>query len=119
MKLIQLIVVCLTLSVTATPLESSVLKGVVTDTVEGAPIAGAYVLVHRSLAGSGDVRVPVQRDGSFSVNLSPGCYDVLVTAVGFSPTCTKVELRQGKTELYNPRLEMSKVESAESAQNDM
>jgi hypothetical protein len=119
MKLIQLIVVCLILSVTATPSESSVLKGVVTDTVEGAPIPGAYVLVHRSLGGNADARVPVQRDGTFSLNLSPGFYDVFVTAVGFSPTCTKVELRQGKTELYNPRLEMSKIESAESAQNGM
>ena len=116
MKLIRIITVCLILAVTATPSELASLSGAVTDTVERAPIPNAYVLVHRSVGGRADVRAPVQSDGSFRVSLSPGFYDIFVTAVGFSPTCSKIEIRTDGHQVYNPRLEMSKFESRESAQ---
>jgi Carboxypeptidase regulatory-like domain len=115
MRLITLVTIYLVLSATATPSDSATLRGMVTD-AEGAPIPNPYVLVHRSVGGITDVRAQVQHDGSFFVSVSPGFYDVFVTAIGFSPRCTKMEMRMGRSEVYNPRLEISKIESSESAQ---
>jgi hypothetical protein len=99
------------------PGRAAVLKGVVTDSVEGVPIYNAYVLVHKSFGSIGDLRIPVTRDGHFSADLTAGFYDVFVTAIGFSPRCSKLKLEASKVTVYNPQLEMSKIESAETAEH--
>jgi len=94
--------------------ETAILKGKVTDVAEGAAIPKAYIIVHKSGDVSGDIRPSVQPDGSYYVNLSDGPYDVFVTSVGFAPVCTKVVLKTGQVNIYNPRLRVSKTESAET-----
>lgn len=94
---------------------NGMLTGRVTDTSEGAPVAQAYVLVHHSGLSAGDVHLSVKRDGSFAAELPPGFYDVFVTAVGFAPTASKIQVREGQTTTYNPRIGISRLESSETA----
>lgn len=92
--------------------DEGMVKGRVKDT-QGAAIPDAYVLVHLSGPGTAaDVRVALKRDGSFSVALKPGFYDIFVTRAGFAPVCKKVEVRTGLTTTFNARIGMSKTESA-------
>jgi len=93
------------------------MRGKVVDCA-GDPVAKAYILVHPSGQPGSDVRVPVRRDGGFSIELAPGFYDVFVTGAGFSPVCVKLELRDGKTTTYNPVLRMSDVESNQHARKE-
>ena len=95
----------------------STLKGRVTDNYEGAPVRQAYVLVHSSGSHSPDIVLPVQPDGRFDVRLPVGYYDVLVTAVGFDPTCAKLQIAPEKSTEYNPRIQMSVLESSQSARS--
>jgi hypothetical protein len=82
------------------------LKGVVKDP-EGAVISGAMVLIHWDSAGSAvglksnvgitaDRTVRTKDDGTFSIDLPPGFYDVFVAASAFTPACRKLRLKPGK-----------------------
>jgi hypothetical protein len=80
-----------------------VLKGVVRDS-SNTPISGAMVLVHWDSAGSTvglksnigigeDLNIRTKDDGTFSVDLPPGLYDVFAASPAFTPSCRKVRLQ--------------------------
>jgi hypothetical protein len=86
----------------ALALAQTKLTGAVTDN-EGAPIQNAYVIVHgdsgrtSSNTDAGpkeDVVVRTDDNGSFAVEVPAGFYDVFVSALGFSPDCRKVRIKQ-------------------------
>jgi hypothetical protein len=80
------------------------LSGTVTDT-EGGAISNALVRIHWDSAGSTvglktnvgvrqDVVLMTDGNGSFSVELPSGFYDVFVSAMAFSPDCRKLRIQQ-------------------------
>ena len=99
-------------SVSGLTAQTGNLKGIVKDTGEGAPVGNSYIIAHPSSPqGLGDdIRVPVDRDGVFSIDLRPGFYDIFVARAGFAPVCRKIEIRAGKTTAYMPRVTPSKIE---------
>ena len=75
-------------------------KGTVKDS-SGTPISGARVLIHWDSAGStvglsdnigirADFTIRTNDDGTFSVDLPSGFYDVFATARAFTPMCRKI-----------------------------
>ena len=81
------------------------LKGVVKDSLD-ASISGALVFIHWDSAGStvglrdnigvkADLRVRTKDDGTFSVDIPPGFYDVFVTSLAFTPACRKARIKPG------------------------
>ena len=81
-------------------------KGTVKDSSD-TPIPGAMVLIHWDSAGSAvsltenigiraDLTIRTTDDGSFSVDLLPGFYDVFASASAFTPTCRKIRIKPGK-----------------------
>ena len=88
-------VVCLavllcTASTFAQDLGSAVLSADVTDP-SGATITGAELMVASKATGTGRTAT-TNAAGLFTINaLSPGDYDVKVSAKGFSPTTTQVK----------------------------
>lgn len=83
-----------------------VLKGGLADSFHE-PINRAFVLVHVHRSGSAGEIVPVDANGSFSVELMPGFYDLFISSPGFFPTCGQVEVEAGKTAVYNAELKVS------------
>ena len=81
---------------------TGVLKGRVIESYEHARVGYAYVLVHRR--GVLDQKVDADAQGEFKVELVPGVYDVFVSSSGFEPACRKIEIRVGKTSVYNVQL---------------
>ncbi len=91
------------------------LVGVITDS-EGAVISGARVFVHWDRSGAGvglktnvgikqdDLTLETDKQGRFRVELSPGFYDVFVTAAAFSPSCSKVRIKSGQVVNYDQKL---------------
>ena len=79
------------------------LVGDVTDAVEGAPIARAFVFV-RGWAGVGEKVVDLDAKGGFKLSLPPGLYDVFVAAQSFAPTCRKVAIASGGSVEFKARL---------------
>jgi hypothetical protein len=81
--------------------KGATLSGAVRDS-EGAIISNAHLIVHFDPSGSKrlngttaikeDLISATDSGGRFSLELSPGFYDVFVTAPGFSPYCTKIRL---------------------------
>jgi hypothetical protein len=82
------------------------LRGSAKDSLD-ASISGALVLVHWDPAGStvgltsnigikADLSIRTKNDGTFSIDLPPGFYDVFVAATAFSPTCRKIRMQVGK-----------------------
>ena len=83
------------------------LKGVVRDSSD-APISGARVLIHWDSAGStvglrdnigikADLIISTKGDGTFSVELPPGFFDVFATSPAFTPACRKARVKPGQT----------------------
>ena len=103
--IVQLVVCCLTASVTAARSDASkgILEGDVADAIEGAPISSAFVLIHRS-GGSRDTVVRLEPSGKFQVPLTPGRYDIFVAADGFVPSCKVIEIVSDQTTQFSPRL---------------
>ena len=83
-----------------------VLKGRLGDSVHE-PINRAFILVHVHRSESAGEMVRVDANGSFSVELMPGFYDLFISSPGFFPTCGQVEVEAGKTAVYNAELKMS------------
>lgn len=86
----------------------------------GGAIRDAYVLVHWDPAGSQvgltdnvgldhDKSTTSDRMGKFSIELPPGFYDVFVSAMGFSPNCTKIRIKAGKTIAYNSKMRVDRL----------
>jgi hypothetical protein len=81
-------------------------KGTVRDSSD-TPISGAMVLIHWDSAGSmvgltdnvgvmADLTARTKDDGTFSVDLPPGFYDIFAAAAAFTPTCRKIRIKPGK-----------------------
>jgi len=110
----------LLLSVASTT--AATLSGTVRDS-EGAVISNAHVIVHWDPSGSNylkdnlgikqDIATTTDSSGRFSVELPPGFYDVLVTAMAFTPHCDKVRLKDKEAGSYELRLKISPVTSKE------
>ena len=83
--------------------QGSELRGDVADMAENAPIRDAFVLVH-SGSGKGDTTAKLDEKGRFNVPLTPGLYDVFVTAEGFAPSCKKIEISTGHSTTFKVRL---------------
>jgi len=93
----------LIIAVIAPPAASGeTLKGVVKDS-SNTPIPSAMVLIHWDSAGStvgvrsnigtkADLTLRTKDDGTFSVDLPPGFYDVFAASPAFTPSCHKVRL---------------------------
>jgi hypothetical protein len=79
------------------------LEGDVADLAENAPIRYAFVLVHSGLRKE-DIRVKVDENGRYDLQLPPGLYDVFVAAEGFAPFCKKVGVFVGRTTTVRARL---------------
>ena len=86
------------------------LKGTVKDS-SGTPISGAMALVHWDSAGTPglksnigiqtDLSLRTKDDGTFSVDLPAGFYDVFVAAMAFTPTCRKIRVKVGRGQEVN------------------
>ena len=101
------IMVCLVvlLFVASAYLGSAVLSGDVTDS-SGAAISGAELRAASKATGIGRTAT-TNAAGWFTINaLSPGNYDLKVSAKGFSPTTTQVKLEIGQQQELKIRLEV-------------
>jgi hypothetical protein len=105
-----LLVFALVVATIAPTSESGTLRGVVKDSWQGAPVGGAYLVVHREggIPEPPDVRLRVADDGTYTVTLKPGVYTIFIAASGFAPICAEVEIESGKTEIFSPRMEISR-----------
>jgi hypothetical protein len=102
--------------------KGATLSGAILDS-EGAAIPNAHVIVHWDASGSNylkdndgikqDVTAISDSNGHFSVELSPGFYDVFVAATAFSPHCQKIRLKGSETKSYEIKLKVSRVVSVE------
>jgi hypothetical protein len=117
-----LVLVCLCLSWLSAAPEYSI-RGQITDS-EGAAIANARVLVHWDSSGSTvglrdnvgikqDVMVVTDASGDYSVNVPPGFYDVFVSSMAFTPTATKVRVKQGRPATFSTKLNADPLVSKE------
>lgn len=79
------------------------IHGTITDNT-GAAIGGAIIIIHWDSSGSavglknnigisGDAHLTSERNGTFSMSLPSGFYDVFVSAEAFSPKCSKIRIR--------------------------
>jgi hypothetical protein len=98
-------------------------KGTVKDS-SGTPISGAMVLIHWDSAGStvglsdnvgirADLTIRTKEDGTFSVDLPPGFYDIFAAARAFTPTCRKIRTKGGKTVEIELRMNADPLYTAE------
>jgi hypothetical protein len=101
----------------------SAIYGQITDS-EGAVIANARVLVHWDSSGSTvglrdnigirhDVTVVTDNTGRYSADVPAGFYDVFVSAMAFTPTATKVRVKEGRPATFNTSLKADPLVSKE------
>jgi|SRR5215471_4517736 len=101
----------------------SAITGQITDS-EGAVIANARVLIHWDPSGSAvglrtnigieqDVMVVTDASGHYSANVPPGFYDVFVSAMAFTPTATKVRVKEGQPGTFSPKLNVDPLVTKE------
>jgi hypothetical protein len=104
-QVLRLFFACLiTLAICGAQAEhQSGISGKVVDKYEHAPIGNVFVLVHSRHEGDSDVHT--DRAGIYEVQLSPGIYDVFVSAEGFSPACRKIEVNAHKKTKFDVILE--------------
>jgi hypothetical protein len=99
------------------------LKGTAKDS-EGTPVSGVLVLIHWDSAGStvgltsnigikADLSIRTKNDGTFSIDLPPGFYDVFVAATAFTPTCRKIRMKVGKAQEITLHLNVDPLYLAE------
>lgn len=68
---------------------------------EGADLGGAHVVVRADSTGCGGndspmVTLRTSRDGRFTARFEEGYYDLCVMANAFTPTCRKIQVKDGK-----------------------
>jgi hypothetical protein len=73
-----------------------IINGRIVDEVEHAPISNVYILLHGS-RGPEDVSTRSMSDGSYSMTIGPGVYDIFVSLEPFQPVCHWVRIEAGKT----------------------
>ena len=108
-------IIALTLICSVVLLAEPALRGTVTDEA-GASISGAVIRIHWDPSGSSvglssnigikkDVMVTSGKDGSFSIGLPSGFYDVFVSSPAFTPVCRKIRIRDRENAVtFDPRL---------------
>jgi hypothetical protein len=100
-------------TVAHSPSSGGTLKGTVKDSWAGVPVPDAYLLVYLSGSPEGPAEhLRVARDGTYTMSLGPGYYDVFVVAKGFAPTCREIRINAGKTEVFDARLGLSRFATA-------
>ena len=101
------------------------LQGAVADSA-GTPLTDAQLVLHWDPSGakSGlktNVGIPEDRflktdtHGNFYAEIPPGFYDILVTAPGFSPTCSKIRLKPEENSTFNSKLQSDPLVAKELA----
>jgi Carboxypeptidase regulatory-like domain len=101
------------------------LQGTITD-ADGKILTDAQLIVHWDPSGakSGlttNVGIPEDRflktdtHGNYYAEIPPGFYDVLITAPGFTPTCSKIRLKPGENQTLNAKLQTDPAVAAELA----
>jgi hypothetical protein len=121
MKVYTLVALSLTSSVVL--FADPAFRGTVTDEA-GASISVAVVLIHWDSSGSSvgllsnvgikeDATVRTGTDGSFSIDLPSGFYDVFVSSPAFTPVCRKIRIRDRNTVTFNARLPLDGLVSNE------
>jgi hypothetical protein len=103
--IVSLVMLLMTLAPGENP-SKGVLKGRLADSAH-APLNHAFILAHVHNSGSAGEVVPLEINGSFSVELSPGFYDLFISSPGFSPTCGQISVEAGKTAVYSAELKVS------------
>jgi hypothetical protein len=99
------------------------LSGSIRDS-EGAAISGAHIFIHWDPSGSGvgftsnvgikqDLVLTTSPDGSFSMDLPPGFYDVFVSSAAFTPSCAKIRVQPDKAAIYDVKLKASPLVTKE------
>ncbi len=79
---------------------TSIIKGVVTDSVTSRPISGALIEI-------GSIQTYSLEDGSYQINgITPGTYAVTVTAEGYQPASTSATLGVGALAIFSPKLQI-------------
>jgi hypothetical protein len=86
-----------------TRLNTGALAGTITDSFEGAPIGGASVQV-RSKARHWQTRVSTDNLGHFTLSLTPGDYELNISASGFVSAHSAVSIAAGKTVRHDSKL---------------
>jgi Carboxypeptidase regulatory-like domain len=101
------------------------LQGTITD-ADGKLLTNAQLIVHWDPSGakSGlttNVGIPEDRflktdtHGNYFAEIPPGFYDVLITAPGLTPTCSKIRLKPGENQTLNAKLQADQAVAAELA----
>ena len=79
---------------------TSIIKGVVTDSVTSHPISGALIEI-------GSIQTYSIEDGSYQINgITPGTYTVTVRAEGYQPVSTSAILGVGALAIFSPKLQI-------------
>jgi hypothetical protein len=80
-------------------------RGTVLDS-EGAVIEHAFVYVLKDGKTSDELiwRGKSKALGKIELRLEPGFYDVFISFVGFSPSCTKIRVRKGSSTNFRIRM---------------
>jgi len=87
-------------------------KGTVVYASDRRVIRDPFVVAHKD--GSETVRVAQGgEDGYYSLELTPGIYDVCIMAREFSPICRKIEVTPDGMMVFNAVLEWSSVGTEE------
>ncbi len=92
------------------------LRGRVTDEA-GAILSGAFIHIHWDPTGggiglhsnpdpSGYVLVRAGSDGTFTVKLKSGFYDVMFSMAAFSPVCKRIRVKENRTLELSPKLKV-------------
>jgi hypothetical protein len=101
------------------------LQGTITD-ADGKLLTDAQLVVHWDPIGANsklttNVGIPEDRflksdtHGNYYAEIPPGFYDVLITAPGLTPTCSKIRLKPGESQILNAKLQADPAVAAELA----
>jgi hypothetical protein len=114
-----ILVLMLCMAATTNEAGAHLFSGTVVDS-EGAIIANAQLIIHwdssgstvglsRNVGLSSDLVLHTDNSGHFSMRIPPGFYDVFVSAMAFTPQCTKIDVIH-ETQ-YNPHLSLDPLVS--------
>jgi hypothetical protein len=82
------IVLCLCLSCLMVRAQNTVLAGVVRDSANGKPLAGVSVFLNGTSKGTVS-----RNDGTFSLSVPPGRYELIASAIGYATYLTGINSR--------------------------
>jgi hypothetical protein len=85
------------------------LRGTVVVKFGHVPISSAYILVHPDRGGDADVHARTAANGKYVVQLPLGIYDVLISAIGFSPMSRKIQVTPDGMMTFDAALELNEL----------